>query len=187
MKESGSGLSLITGLPMAGHSQSWGRQEHPRETGTTLTPSTGHAPSSFASQRLPVGEEPRAKTWQKPGGSRNFPNFSSYMHKSISVHTFDVLVNFNWLLTHTGFDLSLLAMVCKQWLKPHTITFFPCWNFIRQEETAQGDLQFLHGCCRGSLHTTTFLRQLSPTNSLGSTLEKPFMQCLGSLNWKSYK
>lgn len=82
--------------------------------------------------------------------------------------------------------------LCLPWcvchgLNPTSSLFFPCWNLIRQEETAQGDLQILHGCCRGSLHTVTFLRQLSPINSLGSTWEKCFMKCLGSLNWKSYK
>lgn len=89
----GSGLSVIMGLPM---SQSWGRQEHPRETGATLTLSTGHASSSFILQPLPMGKEPPAKIWQKPDRSCNIPNFSSYRQKSTSVHTFDVLVIFNF-------------------------------------------------------------------------------------------
>lgn len=152
-----------------------------------LEPPWHYAWRSFALQPLPIREEPPAKTCQKPDECSNIQNFSSCRHKSTSVRTFGVLVIFNWLLMHTGFDPSLLAMVHKQWLKPHSIAFYPRWNIIKQEETDQGDLQFLHGCCRGNLGTTAFLKQLSPINSLGSTLEKPFMQRLGSLNRKGYK
>lgn len=151
-----------------------------------LGPPWHHARRSFALQPLPIREEPPAKTCQKPDECSNIQNFSSY-RQNTSVHTFDVLVIFNWLLMHTGFDPSLLARVYTQWLKSHTISFFPCRNVIKQKESAQGDLHFLHGCCRGNLRTKAFLKQLSPINSLGSALEKPFVQCLGSLNWKSYK
>lgn len=145
----GSGLSLIMVMPMTGHSQSWGRQEHPRETGTTLTASTGHAPSSSALQPLPMGEETPAKTWQEPDGSHNVPNFSSYRHKSTSVHTFDVLVIFNWLLMHTGFDPSLLAMVCKQWLKTHTITFSPVETLLDRKRLPREICNFCMGAAVG--------------------------------------
>lgn len=115
----GSGLSMILGLPMAGYSLSWGRQEHPGET--------SQVPGSCSAlQPLPKGQETPAKTWQKPKGSPNIPNFSSYRHKSTSGHTFGVLAILNWLLMHTAFNPSLLATVCdNSKIISFGVCFFP--------------------------------------------------------------